>query len=148
MTRRHSTHTTIGRPLAAATLLALGACGGGGGGSDTGQLSIAVTDAPIDMGITAVSVRFTGIELKPENGSSILFDFGVDNERDIDLLQLQGEGRRVPRVGIQRRGSLADALQLRWNVRREIRRWRQIPLQDALRDRSSRQPLPRRLPRR
>jgi hypothetical protein len=92
MTTRDSRHTTIGRTVAAATLLTLGACGGGGNGSDTGQLSIAVTDAPIDMGITAVNVRFTGIELKPENGSSILYDFGPGNERDIDLLQLQGEG--------------------------------------------------------
>jgi hypothetical protein len=91
MTRTLCTLTTIGRPLAAATLLALGACGGGGDGPQTGQLSIAVTDAPIDTGITLVNVRFTGIELKPENDEPILFDFGADNERDIDLLQLQGE---------------------------------------------------------
>ena len=74
------------------TLLSLGACGGGGDGPQTGQVSIAVTDAPIDQGIDKVSVEFTGLELKPESGPPIVFDFGPDNERNIDLLQLQGEG--------------------------------------------------------
>jgi hypothetical protein len=92
MTRRLSETTTLAWPLAATMLLALGACGGGGNGPDTGQLSVAVTDAPIDMGITKVMIRFRGIELKPESGPPILFDFGEGNERDIDLLQLQGSG--------------------------------------------------------
>ena len=93
MTGKQISTTTLARPLGAVALLALGACGGGGdGGPDTGQLSIAVTDAPIDMGITKVNVRFTGIEVKPENGPPIVFDFGADGARTIDLLQLQGEG--------------------------------------------------------
>jgi hypothetical protein len=90
MTRRLFKTTTIARPLAAATLLGLGACGGGDNGPDTGQLSVAVTDAPIDMGITRVVIEFRGIELKPESGPPVLFDFGEGNERVIDLLQLQG----------------------------------------------------------
>ena len=32
--------------------LVLSACGGGGGGSETGRLSLAVTDAPVDIIIT------------------------------------------------------------------------------------------------
>jgi hypothetical protein len=82
----------LGRALTAAAVISLGACGGGGGdGPSTGQLSIAVTDAPIDMGITKVNVQFTGVEVKPEEGPPILFDFGPGNEKNIDLLQLQGE---------------------------------------------------------
>ena len=78
--------------LLAMTLSVLTACGGGGGdGPQTGQLSIAVTDTPIDAGITKVNVVFTGVEVKPENGPSIRFDFAPDDERTIDLLQLQGE---------------------------------------------------------
>jgi hypothetical protein len=73
------------------TVLLLGACGGGGDGTQTGQVSIAVTDAPIDQGIEKVSLQFTGLELKPESGPPIVFDFGAGNERNIDLLQLQGE---------------------------------------------------------
>ena len=83
----------IGRLPVLLTVLLLGACGGGGGdGPRTGQVSIAVTDAPIDQGIEKVSVQFTGLELKPESGPPIVFGFGADNERNIDLLQLQGEG--------------------------------------------------------
>ena len=35
--------------------------------------------APIDHGIEKISVQFTGLELKPESGPPIVFDFGVDN---------------------------------------------------------------------
>jgi hypothetical protein len=86
-------HRTTRIALSSALLFSLAACVGGGGGQpETGTLSLAVTDAPIDNGITKVNVRFTGVEVKPENGPSILFDFGEGNEKDIDLLQLQGEG--------------------------------------------------------
>ncbi len=85
--------SVLSRLVGVAATITLGACGGGGGdGPQTGQLSIAVTDAPIDEGITKVNVRFTGLELKPESGPPIVIDFGEENERDIDLLQLQGEG--------------------------------------------------------
>jgi hypothetical protein len=80
-----------GRLQVLLTILLLGACGGGGDGPQTGQVSIAVTDAPIDQGIEKVSLQFTGLELKPESGPPIVFDFGAGNERNIDLLQLQGE---------------------------------------------------------
>ena len=93
MTTRYSQGAaSVSRLSVLLTVLALSACGGGGGGSQTGQISIAVTDAPIDQGITKVSVQFAGLELKPESGPPIVFDFGVGNELNIDLLQLQGEG--------------------------------------------------------
>ena len=87
--------------LLAMTLSVLTACGGGGGGGgpQTGQLSIAVTDSPIDAGITKVSVRFTGVEVKPENGPSIRFDYAPGDERTIDLLQLQGEASSYLIIG-------------------------------------------------
>lgn len=85
--------SVLSRLVGLVATITLVACGGGGGdGPQTGQLSIAVTDAPIDEGITKVNVRFTGLELKPESGPPIEIDFGPGNERDIDLLQLQGEG--------------------------------------------------------
>ena len=93
MTTRYSQGAaSVSRLPALLAVLALSACGGGGDGPRSGQISVAVTDAPIDQGITKVSVQFAGLELKPESGPPIVFDFGVGNERDIDLLQLQGEG--------------------------------------------------------
>jgi hypothetical protein len=79
--------------LIAIATLSLAGCGGGGSdGPETGLLSVAVTDTPIDEGITAVNVQFTGIEVKPENGPAIRFDFLPGEEKTIDLLKLQGGG--------------------------------------------------------
>lgn len=71
---------------------ALAACGGSdnddsGSGSNTGQASVAVTDAPVD-GATRVVVEFTAVELKPQAGESILFELSAPQQ--IDLLALQG----------------------------------------------------------
>lgn len=73
-----------------ACALALPACGGGGSSNDgmgaqTGQLSLAIGDAPVD-GATEVVVVFTGIELH-SNGSTRSIDFAVP--REIDLLAYQ-----------------------------------------------------------
>jgi hypothetical protein len=72
----------------AATLLFAG-CGGGGseGTGGTGELSIGVTDAPVDEA-AAVVVKFTGVELKPENGNAFTIDLNPD--KSIDLLALSG----------------------------------------------------------
>ena len=56
-------------------------------GGETGQLSMAVTDAPVDDA-SAVVVRFTSIELNPANGDRITIEY--DEPREIDLLALQG----------------------------------------------------------
>lgn len=72
-------------------VLALYGCGGSGDSAmdtgGTGYVSILVTDAPVDD-VTEVWVQFTGVELKPQNGSPIEFTF--DAPRNIDLLTLTG----------------------------------------------------------
>ncbi len=75
--------------LAATSVLA--ACGSDGGGSDTGRITVAVTDSPVDVA-EAVVVEFTGVELKPKNGPAISRDFPVP--MTIDLLAYQN-GERV-----------------------------------------------------
>ncbi|WP_019571609.1 DUF4382 domain-containing protein [Thioalkalivibrio sp. ALMg3] len=80
----------VGFGIATAGLVACG--GGGSSGGGTGQMSLAVTDAPVDSA-SRVVVRFTHVELKPEQGGSILIDVSEEGEpvREIDLLTLQGE---------------------------------------------------------
>ncbi len=63
-------------------LLAITLFGCGGGGVDsvggdrepTGQLSIAITDAPVDYA-TEVVVTIDAVELKPTDGTSVLIEF-------------------------------------------------------------------------
>ena len=76
----------------------LSACGSGGSGEtntpppsntpQTGSLSLAITDAPVD-GLAEVVVQFDGVEIKPADGNEILFEY--DEPKNIDLLALQGE---------------------------------------------------------
>ena len=70
--------------LLAATALA--ACGSD---SEWGRISLGITDAPVDDAAHVV-VRFTGVELRHEDGSVERFTF--ETPRDIDLLALQGGG--------------------------------------------------------
>lgn len=72
----------------------LSACGGGGSGAgaSTDQLSLAVTDAPIDNAESVV-VTFDQVEVKPKSGSARSFVF--DTPKTIDLLQQQG-GNSAP----------------------------------------------------
>jgi len=74
-------------PLSIALLLTACGGGGGGGGSSTGTLNLSVTDAPVDNA-DAVWVEFTGIEIKPANGSS--FDINFASPKRINLLALNG----------------------------------------------------------
>jgi len=79
---------------AACTALIVG-CGDGGGGATsaqaTGRLTLGITDAPVD-GATAVVVKFTAIELKPENGDAI--SISLNPAPSIDLLDLAGGSSR------------------------------------------------------
>ncbi|WP_026280612.1 DUF4382 domain-containing protein [Thioalkalivibrio sp. ALE9] len=83
----------VGLGIATAGLVA---CGGGSSdgsssGGGTGQMSLAVTDAPVDSA-SRVVVRFTHVELQPSDGERIRIDLGEDESvREIDLLALQGE---------------------------------------------------------
>lgn len=66
------------------------ACGGGGSGSgsgSTGTVSFGVTDAPA-TDLSNVTIAFTELRLKPENGNWI--EFSVDGFEQINLLDLQG----------------------------------------------------------
>src|SRR5262245_60478162 len=74
------------------TLVLVG-CGGGGSSSDDGmgRMTLRVTDAPVD-GATAVVVRFTAIELKPEAGQA--FTIELAPAPSVDLLALAGGGSR------------------------------------------------------
>lgn len=73
--------------LVAATFLGalLSACGGDDDAA-TGQLSLAVTDAPVDNA-TSVVVEFTGVEIMGPGGRTT---FEFDEARTIDLMNLQG----------------------------------------------------------
>ena len=77
--------------LIAACLLA--GCGGGGGTeTPMGRISLGITDAPVD-GATAVVVKFTAVELKPEGGSA--FTINLTPAQSVDLLVLAGGGSRA-----------------------------------------------------
>ncbi len=103
--------TLIGAMAVPALLVA---CGGGGGSSSpkptTGELSVSVTDAPVDSA-QRVLVQFTGVVLKPAGGGEISLPLDGDSQtcgelldaipptataegeatvRCIDLLELQG----------------------------------------------------------
>jgi len=77
--------------------LGIGACSSGGdGGANlsagaTGQLSLSITDAPVD-GVQSIFVHFTGVRLKPQSGPAIdipLVDAdGNALTRVIDMLEL------------------------------------------------------------
>lgn len=70
----------------------LASCGGSSDtGPNTGFLSIAVTDAPVDNA-TAVVVEFTGVELQGPGGRTT-FDF--DSPSSIDLLTLSGNNSEL-----------------------------------------------------
>jgi hypothetical protein len=73
----------------AAVCAGLAACGGDGGGS-TGQITVGVTDSPVDYA-EAVVVQFTGVELKPKEGAPFSIDF--TEPKTIDLRALEGEDR-------------------------------------------------------
>src|SRR5688500_12022989 len=68
-------------------------CGGGGSAAESanGRLSLAITDAPVDSA-SAVVVRFTAIELKPEGGDAVMIS--LDPAVSVDLLQLAGGSSR------------------------------------------------------
>ena len=80
--------------LAISTLAAgMAACGGSGSDSDssassgTGTVSFGITDAPA-MDLSNVTIAFTEIRLKPENGQWV--EFPLEGFEQVNLLDLQG----------------------------------------------------------
>lgn len=79
---------------AAIILMAIGltACGsGGGGGNETGRLSLAVTDAPVDDA-SSVVVQFRSVAFKRAGAAPEIVQNLPSAPRQLDLLQYQ-EGR-------------------------------------------------------
>ena len=69
--------------------LGLAACGGDGG---SGQMQLAVADAPVD-GAQSVVVKFTGVELVPGNGKALNITFPAP--KLIDLVTQSGTASAV-----------------------------------------------------
>src|SRR5882672_6075749 len=76
--------------LVAASAFGLAACGGGSGNS--GQMTLAVGDAPVD-GAQAVVVKFTGVELTANSGNPVDITFAMP--KTIDLLNQSGTASAV-----------------------------------------------------
>jgi hypothetical protein len=85
-----------GACIVVVALVAAGLVGCGGGGEAAqpamGRLTLGVTDAPVDDA-TAVVVKFTAIELKPESGDA--FTIELNPAQSIDLLALAGGSSRA-----------------------------------------------------
>ena len=92
--------------IVSALALSLNGCGSGSGSSAgrggvmDGELTIKITDAPVDSA-AAVWVQFSGVTVKPNDGSA--FDIIFDTPLNINLLSLQAgktevllENVRVP----------------------------------------------------
>lgn len=73
--------------MAALTVFLALSLAGCGSDSETGTLSLSVTDAPVD-GAVSVVVQFTGVQLLSTSGKLLTFNF--DTPKTIDLLALQG----------------------------------------------------------
>jgi Domain of unknown function (DUF4382) len=71
------------------TALGLAACGGDGG---SGQMQLAVADAPVD-GAQSVVVKFTGVELVPGNGKAVNITFPAP--KLVDLITQSGTASAV-----------------------------------------------------
>ena len=70
--------------------LGLAACSGGGGAGDrTGQVSLAVTDAPVDDA-SSVVIQFSGIAFKRAGAVAETVENLTPSPRQLDLLQYQG----------------------------------------------------------
>ena len=79
-------------PAAAVSMmLGLAACSGGGGGESngTGQLSLGVTDAPVDDA-SSVVVQFSGVAFKRAGAEAERVQNLTPSPRQLDLLQYQG----------------------------------------------------------
>jgi Domain of unknown function (DUF4382) len=77
------------RLCAPGIVLALASCGGDGG---SGQMQLAVADAPVD-GAQSVVVKFTGVELVPGNGKAV--DITFPAPKIIDLITQSGTATAV-----------------------------------------------------
>jgi len=70
--------------------LGLAACGGGGGGgTETGRVSLGITDAPVDDA-SSVVIQFSGVAFKRAGATAEVVQNLTPSPRQLDLLQYQG----------------------------------------------------------
>ncbi|NPU93105.1 MAG: DUF4382 domain-containing protein [Gammaproteobacteria bacterium] len=90
--------TMVGTGLAAALVACGGGGGGSGGGSDgfgtTGELNLAITDAPVD-GAEHVWITITGVKLKRTGTDEEKLVDVIGNEITVDLLALSNGTTRL-----------------------------------------------------
>lgn len=72
--------------ILAASATGLTGCLSSSSDGDSGSLSLGITDAPVDS-LQEVNITFTGVTLKPADGSKISID--LDGARTLDMLELQ-----------------------------------------------------------
>lgn len=82
----------LGLAAMAGAMLGAAACSGGGNGNPVAQMKLAVADAPVD-GAEAVVVKFTGVELLPDNRGPVDINFATP--MSIDLLTQSGTASAV-----------------------------------------------------
>ncbi|HWP94208.1 MAG TPA: DUF4382 domain-containing protein [Gammaproteobacteria bacterium] len=99
-------------------LLAAAAClAGCHDADDTGLFSLSVSDAPVDNA-TAVVVEFTGVEIKPQDGTSLTFTF--ETPRQIDLLALHGGGSATLLDGVEVPAGAYEWIRLDVNAQQSV----------------------------
>jgi hypothetical protein len=88
--------------IAVSGALAVAGCSSGGG-SNTGNLTLGLTDGPVEEADRVV-IRVTGVEVRSADGAAEIYDISDGCDGDlidgdgfctIDLLELQGENRAV-----------------------------------------------------
>jgi Domain of unknown function (DUF4382) len=72
-------------------LFGLAACGGSGGGDSTGQMTLSITDAPVEDA-SSVVVQFSGVAFKRAGASAESVQNFTPSPRQLNLLEYQ-EGR-------------------------------------------------------
>ena len=84
---------TMQTGIAALIFAGLAACDGGSGATQesTGQMSLSITDAPLDTA-TSVVVQFSGVAFKREGSAAEIIETLIPSPRQLDLLEYQ-EGR-------------------------------------------------------
>lgn len=86
--QNRNSRNSLALALLASAGLALAACGGE---SSTGELSVQLTDAPVDDA-TAVVIEVNGVTVHGPGGQK---EFGFDTPRSIDLLDLTGNTAEI-----------------------------------------------------
>ncbi len=88
-------------------------CNGGGSSTDSGSLTLGITDAPVDNA-EAVVIQFSGIEIISSSATSISVDY--ETPKTLDLIQLQGGLRDTLLDGHELAAGQYEQLRLKVNA--------------------------------